>query len=99
MTSKDEYLLQTWPKQQAKGKITYMAFHALFYGVIVGVLSLIFELGNAPVMELVLSKEYLIKLALFTAIGLIMANYKWKANNRKYEELKNKHEDQPDSQL
>ncbi len=88
MTTKEQYLLETWPKQQAKGKLTYMAFHALFYSVIVGAISLLFRIGDAPIIDIIFSKEYLIKLVLFTAIGLVIANYKWNANNKKYDELK-----------
>ncbi|WP_162427614.1 hypothetical protein [Pontibacter pudoricolor] len=99
MTPKEEYLLHTWPKQQAKGKTTYMASHALIYGLLVGFFSLMFRYGDAPVMEMVLSLEFLAKLVLFVVIGLIMANYKWKANNRKYDKLKHQSEQQPASQL
>jgi uncharacterized membrane protein YfcA len=99
MTSKDEYLLHSWPKQQAKGKITYMALHALIYGFLVGFLSLMFGLGDAPLMEMVFSLEFLAKLVLFLVIGLMMANYKWKSNSRKYDELRRQSEQQPESQL
>lgn len=91
MNAKDKYLLETWPKQQAKGKMMYMVYHALIYGLLVGVISLLFRNEDGPVMDLILSKEYLIKFALFTTIGVIMANYKWKANNKRHETLKQQH--------
>ncbi|NDK57661.1 hypothetical protein [Pontibacter fetidus] len=95
MTSKDEYLLQTWPKQQAKGKTAYMATHSLIYAVLVGIITILFDLGDASVKDIILSKEFLVKLALFTTIGAIMANYKWKTNTKKYEALKEQHVGQP----
>ena len=95
MTTKEEFLLHTWPKQQAKGKKMYMAYHALIYGLLVGVFSLLFRYDEAPLMDMILSKEYLVKLALFTVIGLVMANYKWKSNNKKYDALKQKREELP----
>ncbi|NEM99531.1 hypothetical protein [Pontibacter burrus] len=88
MNAKDKYLLETWPKQQAKGKMMYMVYHALIYGLLVGVISLLFRNDDGPVLDLILSKDYLVKFALFTTIGVIMANYKWRANNKRYEALK-----------
>lgn len=79
--------------------MAYMATHALIYAVLVGIISLLFSLGDAPVKDIILSKDYLTKLVLFTIIGVIMANYKWNANNKKYETLKQQPEEQPEAQL
>jgi high-affinity K+ transport system ATPase subunit B len=99
MTTKEEYLLHTWPKQQAKGKVIYVTYYALFYALIVSVISFLIQNSDLSAMEMLLSTEFLIKLALFATIGAVMASFKWKANNKKYEELKRQSEQEAGSQL
>ena len=99
MTSKEEYLLETWPKQQAKGKPMYVVSYVLLYSAIVGIVSLLFRVDDGPVMDVIVSTEFLVKLAIFATIGLVIAHYKWKANNKKYEALKRQRDEQPNSQL
>lgn len=97
MSPREQYLLATWPKQQAKGKTMYLAYNALTYAVIVGVVTLLLGFQGESVMDIIFSTDFLARMCIFTLIGVVIASFKWKANNKRYDKLKrlSEQEDQP----
>ncbi|GAB3201510.1 putative membrane channel-forming protein YqfA (hemolysin III family) [Pontibacter aydingkolensis] len=90
MNEKEQAFINTWQKYHERGKAAYMAGYALIYAVITLAITIMFRWGDAPVKDLLLSQEFLTKLVLFTLIGLILANFKWKSNENKYSDIKSK---------
>jgi predicted membrane channel-forming protein YqfA (hemolysin III family) len=88
ISEKENSFLNTWQKYRERGKTIYMAGYAMIYALVVGIVSLVSRVDNTPVRELLFSWEFLTKLILFMAIGLILAHFKWKAKNKRFDEIK-----------
>lgn len=89
MNEKDLRFINSWQKHQARGKASYLIGYALIYALITGAISLLFKDGDISTIKLLQTTEFLGRLFLFTSIGLILAHFKWKNNNTRYEEIKN----------
>ncbi|WP_299825476.1 hypothetical protein [uncultured Pontibacter sp.] len=89
MNDKEQAFISAWQKYHEKGKAVYLAGYALVYAAITAIITLLFRWGDAPIQDLLLTKEFLTRLVLFMLIGLIFAHFKWKTNENRYNEIKN----------
>ncbi len=88
MIEKDEAFVATWQSYRERGKAVYMAGYALIYILVTGAVSLIFRENDAPMKDIFLSNEFLLRLVIFALVGLILAHFKWKSKNKRYDEIK-----------
>jgi hypothetical protein len=93
MRFNDEKFCRSWEKKSAKGQLHYIVVYGILWGVLVATFSQLFKVWDdvwdtAALQEAFWSADFLIRLLVFTAIGLGIHTYHWRSNNQRYTDIK-----------
>ncbi|WP_299704754.1 hypothetical protein [uncultured Pontibacter sp.] len=90
------HFIRKWDKTKVRGQWRYILTRGLLWGVLVGIFSKLFQSWDklkawdtAAIADAYASSDFLIRLFIYSAIGLGLHAYHWNSNTKRYNQLKN----------
>ena len=84
----DQPFIDKWEQSRKKGMARFVLFLGTAYGIVMFIITTLFQLSDKTFAEAFLSRKALIGLGLFLIGGFLLALLAWRQNNKRYLKMK-----------